>query len=218
MVKPHSEWKEAQNHDIQVYSKRQTYADMERAKTILNQFGKNLEDIKQKTILSIGAGMGIIHSLDFKCKNIALDPLTIYNSKKLKESHADLVTGIGEDLPFNDDSIDFVYSYNVLDHCIDPGKVIKEASRVTRPGGELLLEINTYEVPKIIRESIIAQLDTEHPHHFSSAEVRSLVRTKGYSIKRENIINRLELLKNPTIRRIGAIPFRMRRCFITAEV
>ncbi len=47
------------------------------------------------------------------------------------------VVGIGEDLPFSDNSFDAVLSLNVLEHVKDPFKCASEISRVLKPGGKL---------------------------------------------------------------------------------
>ena len=48
------------------------------------------------------------------------------------------VRGVGEQLPFKDDSFDVVFSLAVLEHVKDPFKCAKEIIRVLKPGGELL--------------------------------------------------------------------------------
>ncbi|MCA9565154.1 MAG: class I SAM-dependent methyltransferase, partial [Myxococcales bacterium] len=44
------------------------------------------------------------------------------------------------DLPFEDHSFDLVYSFKVLSHVEDIDRAFAEMTRVTRPGGKLLLE------------------------------------------------------------------------------
>jgi SAM-dependent methyltransferase len=41
-------------------------------------------------------------------------------------------------LPFADDSIDFVYSNSLFEHCAFPHEILREAFRVLRPGGAIL--------------------------------------------------------------------------------
>lgn len=48
------------------------------------------------------------------------------------------VVGVGEELPFKDDSFDAVISVAVLEHVKDPFRCAREISRVLKPGGELL--------------------------------------------------------------------------------
>lgn len=47
------------------------------------------------------------------------------------------VLGVGEELPFKDNSIDAVISSAVLEHVKDPFRCAKEIIRVLKPGGEL---------------------------------------------------------------------------------
>jgi len=55
-----------------------------------------------------------------------------------------VLPGIGEDLPFADESFDIVFSIAVLEHVQDPGEVIREAIRVTRPGGTIVMNAPNY--------------------------------------------------------------------------
>ena len=47
------------------------------------------------------------------------------------------VTGVGEELPFKNNSFDAVFSLNVLEHVRDPFKCAKEIARVLKPNGQL---------------------------------------------------------------------------------
>lgn len=47
------------------------------------------------------------------------------------------VLGVGEELPFQDNSFDAVFSLNVLEHVKDPFKCASEIARVMKPGAEL---------------------------------------------------------------------------------
>lgn len=47
------------------------------------------------------------------------------------------VLGVGEELPFRDDSFDAVLSLNVLEHVKDPFQCAREIIRVLKPGGSL---------------------------------------------------------------------------------
>ena len=56
---------------------------------------------------------------------------------------ADFVVSDGRNLPFPDASFDVVYSYSVLQHFSkeDARDCIREAARVTRPGGTVLIQL-----------------------------------------------------------------------------
>jgi ubiquinone/menaquinone biosynthesis C-methylase UbiE len=55
------------------------------------------------------------------------------------------VNGIGEELPFKDDSFDQVFCLEILEHVQDHIKVLKEVRRVLHPGGSSYVTvINKY--------------------------------------------------------------------------
>ncbi len=55
-----------------------------------------------------------------------------------------IIAGFGENLPFEDESFDIVYSANVLEHTQGPQRVLMEAVRVLKPGGILHFEMPNY--------------------------------------------------------------------------
>lgn len=60
---------------------------------------------------------------------------------------ADTVVGSGMQLPFADDSLDVVYSSNVLEHVSDPWLMAQEMLRVTRPGGVTFISYTVWWGP-----------------------------------------------------------------------
>ena len=50
----------------------------------------------------------------------------------------------GETLPFDDDSFDVVLCDNVVDHALNPRKILEEIARVLKPGGTLYFEVNVH--------------------------------------------------------------------------
>lgn len=61
---------------------------------------------------------------------------------------AAFATGVGEFLPFPDDSFDAVLCYDVLEHVADPEKTLAEVYRVLKPGGVFLTVFPPYFHPK----------------------------------------------------------------------
>lgn len=60
-----------------------------------------------------------------------------------------IAAGVGEDMPYPDDSFDCITSYQTLEHVQNPHKVISEMVRITKPGGVILIRcpdyLSTYE-------------------------------------------------------------------------
>ena len=50
-----------------------------------------------------------------------------------------VVQGIGEEMPFADNSFDLVFSNEVIEHVTDDARYAAEMARITRPGGHILI-------------------------------------------------------------------------------
>jgi SAM-dependent methyltransferase len=57
----------------------------------------------------------------------------------------DLIQGIGENLPFKENSFDWVVCKGALDHFPDPYKAIEEMARVLKPEGKAVISIANFE-------------------------------------------------------------------------
>ena len=92
-------------------------------------------------VLELGCGTGLILS---RIAEVAEEAVGIDLSEGMARRARDrgLNVHIGSvcDLPFEDDQFDLAYSFKVLAHVPNVRTAIREATRVTRPGGHLLLE------------------------------------------------------------------------------
>jgi SAM-dependent methyltransferase len=73
-----------------------------------------------------------------------LDPL----ADKYKQLYpaSIVIKGSAENIPFENNYFDLVFSSNALDHCQDPVKAIQEMIRVVKPGCWILFEVYRNEV------------------------------------------------------------------------
>lgn len=92
-------------------------------------------------VLELGCGTGLIleRVAGVAEKAVGVD-LSEGMAQLARDRGLDVRTASVCDLPFEDDEFDLTYSFKVLAHVPDVGAAIREASRVTRPGGHLLLE------------------------------------------------------------------------------
>ena len=96
-----------------------------------------------KTVLEIGVGMGSDHlqwalSQPAHLSGIDLTERAVdWTSRRLAlyDLPSDVRTGDAEQLPFEDNHFDVVYSWGVLHHSPDTPKAINEVWRVLKPGG-----------------------------------------------------------------------------------
>jgi SAM-dependent methyltransferase len=123
--------------------------------------------------------------------------------------------GRGESIEFADRSFSVVSIENTLDHVEEPGTVLAEARRVLRPGGYLLLTIDTFSSFGEARYRLIESRrlqDTTfvraHPHRFSSEAVVDLAAGAGFTIAAAELPSRWRALtgRHFRTRLIGVAP------------
>ncbi len=84
--------------------------------------------LKDGLILDCGAG-----SRSVELSNVINYEVVAYPSTD--------VLGVGERLPFKDNTFDAVFSLAVLEHVVDPLACAREMERVLKPGGKLLCQV-----------------------------------------------------------------------------
>jgi len=122
-----------------------------------------------QVILDVGCGpTGICYFLDAKT-NFGLDPVADqyeqwngHWGKKIQ-----LVPGTGEKMPFTNDSIDTVFCINCIDHTLDPDAILREISRVLKPGGLLVFHVDLDSPLRKLHKLVNRRCGTMHPHSLS---------------------------------------------------
>jgi ubiquinone/menaquinone biosynthesis C-methylase UbiE len=61
--------------------------------------------------------------------------MSLVSSDRQSPPNVEVIGGTAERLPFSNDSIDLVVSFNVLEHVLDPRAALEEIVRVLRPSG-----------------------------------------------------------------------------------
>ncbi|TLD41828.1 MAG: Methyltransferase domain [Candidatus Jettenia ecosi] len=105
-------------------------------------------DLKGKKVLEIGFGMGtdhlslakqggIMHGVDLTPRNLEIirKRFEIYGLK------SELLVSDAENLPYDDNLFDVVYSFGVIHHSPDTQRVISEIHRVLKPGGKCWITV-----------------------------------------------------------------------------
>lgn len=97
---------------------------------------------EDRSILDVGTSAGnfieiaLRHS--WKVKGVEPFPDDV---KRCIDKGFDVVQGLAEELPFEDNTFDVVHTSHVFEHLEDPLQAAREAFRVLKPGGMLFIEV-----------------------------------------------------------------------------
>ncbi len=141
-------------------------------------------------VLDIGCGLDT--ALDFVGQSVSgftLDTLAAELREFGLSPRAAHAAGALEDLPYTDAAFDRVLLMNVLDHVRDAGRGLRETARVLRPGGTLVLSVDTYAGRRYQTRRLhkwwarARRAQTKHPLVFSRPSIERLLEGSGYEYR-----------------------------------
>lgn len=101
-----------------------------------------------KKVLEVGVGLGADHQMFAENKAILTgvdltEKAVEYTQKRLEifGLHSEVMVADAENLPFSDNTFDFVYSWGVIHHSPDTAQAASEIHRVLKPGGSARIMI-----------------------------------------------------------------------------
>ncbi len=140
-------------------------------------------------VLDIGCHQG--EFLGFLGEKIApstgLDPL--YQKIENGTRHRFLATEFQESLPFEDGSFDVLALLATIEHMREKSTIAKEARRLLRKGGYIVITVPSLLVDKILSIllffRIVDGMSLEEHHGFSPAELPDIFLPEGFKLKRQ---------------------------------
>lgn len=144
------------------YAKSNKYCE-QRFSQIIRQ-----EVTKAKRVLELGCGSGFM-ARAIKQEYIGVDisqRMLVQNPIAIKKNDS-LICSDAANLPFSNESFDAVFSINLLEHTPQPEIVIKEAVRVLRKGGNIVMITPNGNIGWILEIAEMLRLKMpEGPHRF----------------------------------------------------
>ena len=157
-----------------------------------------------KSVLEVGCGpSGVIFSLDNAKSRVGLEPMNLDGLVNDEKKKLIIKKGVGEEIPFENDSFDTVISFNALDHSVNPVQVIREIHRVLRPDGEFLLWIYVLRSRYHFLQSLLNLIDSPHPFHFTLDQILIPIKDSSFEIKYRNYEKGTGLPNNTIKKTIG---------------
>lgn len=191
-------WKKAQSYEYDFWDQQvlRTAGDhsrydwyQQRAHEISEQARPLLHRFEKVRALEIGSGpIGVIpyFSVD---ERFALDPLNHYYCTReeyvsQRSSDVTYVQGTGEDISKLGKEFQFIVIDNVLDHVMNPGRVLDEIHKNLVQGGIMYISLNIYtRFGRMLRTLIeLFEIDKGHPFSFCKASIEALIQGRGFEI------------------------------------
>lgn len=171
------------------------WVERKRMSTITNSIRQHLNTTNQKDpmIIEVGCGMGhVLEEVASKITTKNLFGIDISESwlEKAKQkigNKAKLMYGFAEDLPFEDNSVDYVICSEVLEHIIDPKVALNEIKRVVKASGLIIISIPEERIINKLKDIIyffklynrlfpnIVKDNEWHIHHFNLKYFKELM-------------------------------------------
>ena len=108
-----------------------TDESLKRGKLILEDFVRFSNPTG--SVLDIGCGSGDFGRYSSFDGYVGIDPIA-YHTQEFP-----FTMGVGEHLPFRDNTFDCVVTMATLDHCLEPERVVEESKRVLKDSGRLFV-------------------------------------------------------------------------------
>jgi len=109
-------------------------------KKLTKYLSKNYNILKKNNFLELGCGFS---DIGVDCYGV---DLSNYAKKICPTANISKVNLLSEELPFQENFFDFIYSKSFIEHFYHPEKIFEKSYRVLKPGGKLITLTPDWEI------------------------------------------------------------------------
>lgn len=153
---------------------------------------KRLENAEGDKLVDIGCGTGrMLHEIvthypgRFQLSGIDISQESIKQARTLLRDNADITTGDVEDLPYPDNTFDYMLCMHSFHHYPNQINSLAEMNRVLKTGGKLFLVENNYPFVKRVKINY-GMMRSGHQKGdvkmYSAGELHRILRKAGFRI------------------------------------
>lgn len=141
---------------------------------------------RPERVLDLGSGMGgFLPGLAEIAGRVYPSDITVETLAKCAERGFPLgCVGSGYALPYADRSFDLVCMFDVLEHIPDDTRVMREVTRVLRPGGRIMVSVPAYQFLFANNDRI-----AQHQRRYTRARLRAVFERAGLAVERNTHAN-----------------------------
>ena len=139
-------------------------------------------------LLDVGSGVGI------QCSNFANIGLEVYGVDNIDLPTSNNFTYVKADLtknniPFEDDTFDVVFSKSVIEHIVDPELFLIECNRVLKQGGMLIILTPDWQT-----QSDVFYDDPTHVHPYTKTSLKYVLELYGFKNVNSEIFTQIPIV------------------------
>ncbi len=142
----------------------------------------HLPQVAEREIVDVGCGAG--GNLDIlgefgRCRGVEPAGPGLIGCRERGLDEERVLEGFADALPLESESVDLITLLDVIEHLDDDGAALREAWRVLRPGGHLLITVPAYRFLWSVHDEALG-----HRRRYMASEIHRLFNSSGFVMVR----------------------------------